>query len=138
MKGERLRELHVYENVYLTMFGEDFQIWGVQRTGKGILRVKKLKVYIFTQISSGKNLPRLLYHMKNSLSSPPHFLRHQREGNYLFPFLIQHFLKVCFVKLITSLSFVRYKFNWEDLYVVHSASMLYFIWCISPANDKHN
>ena len=73
--------------------------------------------------------PSSYHYMQNSLSSPPtHPLRQREIAHSSSPCSI--FLKICFIKVRTLLSFARYIFDWEDSYIVHPSSMLYFIWCI--------
>ena len=56
------------KNVYLSMFGNNFQICGVLITGKCILQLRQPEVDIFTHASPGKTLPASFHHRQ---SSPP-------------------------------------------------------------------
>ena len=111
------------KHIYLNMFGEHLQIRGVKISGKYILRVKNLKVDIFTQVFPWKCFSRFLHHMQNLLSSPP-FPPGINQSEITYS---PSWSSICFIKRMTSLKSARYKLNWEDFYVVHSASTLY-IW----------
>ena len=73
------------------MFGEHFQIRGVCITGKYILRVKKLKVDIFTHVLSWQNFPQVListyktsyYHNPATLSGRGKLLLFPRTDNVI-------------------------------------------------------
>ena len=93
------------------MFVDNFRIGGAQITGKCILRVKKLKIDIFTHASPSKFLPQVLSTI----------LYHPSRGKLLIPSPdAALFLKICFMKLRTLLSFAGYIF-----YVVLSPPVLF-------------
>ena len=96
------------KNVYLSMFGNNFQICGVLITGKCILQLRQPEVDILLMPPQAK-LSQLLFITDKAL---PRVLFIQTRRKLLTPPPYAAFVsKISFIKRRTSLSFARYMLN---------------------------